>query len=355
MRINALKSKLIRENIAALITSGVNTRYFTGYQGAGALFLSPGRQVFLTDARFSGEAEKIITNCDVAQYKDFYEALNGLVGDEKIKDLHIEAEKTAVARLDKYKDKLPAVNFLTGGDLDKEISAMRAVKSAEEIKFMREAQEIAETAFFHILDYIETGMTEKEIAIELEYFMFKNGAEKISFGTIAVSGVNSAFPHGTPTDKKIEKGDFLTLDFGAVVNGYHSDMTRTVAVGEPGGEKKEIYSLVLKAQEAALEGLKEGLSCKEADARARNIIAEAGYGENFGHGTGHGVGLEVHESPTVSSKSEETEILEEGNVITVEPGIYLPGKFGVRIEDMAVIKDDGYLNLTEADKSLIVL
>ncbi len=183
--------------------------------------------------------------------------------------------------------------------------------------------------------------------------MLKNGAEALSFDTIVVSGVNSSMPHGVPSEKIIEDGDFITMDFGAVVDGYHSDMTRTVAVGFVTDEQQKVYDTVLKAQMASLDVIKSGISCIDADRAARDVIVNAGYGDYFGHGTGHGVGVEIHEIPNLSPKS--TMTLEIGNIVTVEPGIYLPGKFGVRIEDMVFVTENGCKNLTNAQKSLIVL
>ena len=203
------------------------------------------------------------------------------------------------------------------------------------------------------MKFIKVGVTEKEIALELDFYMLSHGAEAVSFETIAVSGKNSSMPHGVPTDKKIENGDFITMDFGAVYNGYHSDMTRTVIVGEPTEKQKEVYETVLKAQTEALAVLKAGVSGVDADKAARDIIDAKGYKENFGHGTGHGVGIEIHESPNLSPYSKA--ILETGNIVTVEPGIYIPDEFGVRIEDMALITEDGYINLTSCEKELIIL
>ena len=183
--------------------------------------------------------------------------------------------------------------------------------------------------------------------------MLKNGADALSFDTIAVSGKNSSMPHGVPTDKKIEKGDFITMDYGAVCDFYHSDMTRTVAVGEVSSKQIEVYETVLKAQEEAFRVMKAGVPCKDVDKAARDTIVNAGYGEYFGHGLGHGVGVEIHELPSLNPSS--GAILEVGNIVTNEPGIYLPGEFGVRIEDMALITEDGYENLTLSEKKLIVL
>ena len=183
--------------------------------------------------------------------------------------------------------------------------------------------------------------------------MLSHGAEALSFETIAISGANTSKPHGVPTEKKIEDGDFVTMDYGAVVNGYHSDMTRTVAVGHVSDEQKKIYDIVLKAQLASLEILRSGLKCSDGDKAARDVITEAGYGEFFRHSTGHGVGIEIHEKPNLSPKSVTT--LRTGNIVTVEPGIYIPGKFGVRIEDMALITENGCQNLTNAAKELVIL
>ena len=239
------------------------------------------------------------------------------------------------------------------GAVDRAITSLRMIKSADEIALMKSAQEIAERAFTHILDFIKPGVTEREVSLELDYFMLRSGAEALSFETIAVSGVNSSMPHGVPSDKKIENGDFVTMDYGAVCGGYHSDMTRTVAVGNVSAEQKKVYDTVLKAQLAALEAMRPGVRCADADRAARDVIEAAGYGEFFGHGTGHGVGIEIHEEPRVSPTA--VDILETGNVVTDEPGIYLPGQFGVRIEDMVLITENGFENLTKAPKELIVL
>lgn len=236
---------------------------------------------------------------------------------------------------------------------DKIIDSFRAVKSDEEIENICKAQRIAEAALKHILGFIKIGVTEKEIALELDHYMLSHGAEALSFETIAISGANTSKPHGVPTEKKIEDGDFVTMDYGAVVNGYHSDMTRTVAVGHVSDEQKKIYDIVLKAQLASLEILRSGLKRSDGDKAARDVITEAGYGEFFRHSTGHGVGIEIHEKPNLSPKSVTT--LRAGNIVTVEPGIYIPGKFGVRIEDMALITENGCQNLTNAAKELVIL
>lgn len=227
------------------------------------------------------------------------------------------------------------------------------IKSEYEIQCISKASALGDRCFSHILGFIEPGMSEKQIAAEIEMFLFENGAEKLAFDTIVVSGARSCLPHGEPTDKIVEKGEFLTLDFGAVVDGYCGDMTRTIAIGSATPLMKMIYDIVLEAQLAAIEVIKAGVSCYDADKTARDIIVKAGYGDNFTHGLGHGIGTQVHEAPRLNAKSEE--ILEKNMAITIEPGIYLPGLFGVRIEDLAIVTDFGIINKVNSKKDLIIL
>ena len=215
------------------------------------------------------------------------------------------------------------------------------------------AQRIAERAFDEVLGEIKPGMTEREIAAELVYRMLRNGAENISFDPIVVTGAKTSMPHGVPGDRKVQRGDFLTMDFGCIYKGYCSDMTRTVAIGGVSDEMKAVYNIVLKAQLAGIAAAKAGLKGREIDAAARKVIDEAGYGEYFGHGFGHGIGLEVHEEPNAGPVSEA--LMEPGVVISAEPGIYLPGRFGVRIEDVIIITENGCENITTAKKELIIL
>jgi Xaa-Pro aminopeptidase len=228
-----------------------------------------------------------------------------------------------------------------------------AIKTAKEIETISRAAALGDRCFSHILGFIEPGMTEKRIAEEIERFLYDGGAEGLAFDTISVSGERSCLPHGEPTDKVIQKGEFLTLDFGAVIDGYCGDMTRTVAIGFVTDEMKRVYDTVLEAQLAAIDFIKAGVACFNADKVARDIIANAGYGEYYPHGLGHGVGTLVHEAPTLNSKS--SEILEKDMVITIEPGIYIPNKFGVRIEDLAIVTDFGIINKVESKKDLIIL
>ncbi len=227
------------------------------------------------------------------------------------------------------------------------------VKTPEELLLIMKAEAIGDMVFEHILDYIKIGMTEIQIAEEIEKTFYKLGAEGLSFPSIVVSGVNSNQPHGEPSDKKICEGEFLTLDIGAVYKGYCGDMTRTIAIGYATEEMKEVYNVVLKSQLAGLEAVKAGVRCFDVDKICRDIITEAGYGEYYIHGTGHGVGTEVHEPPTLNQRSDE--FLQENQAVTVEPGIYLPDKFGVRIEDLAIVTSFGIINCVRSEKELIIL
>lgn len=227
------------------------------------------------------------------------------------------------------------------------------IKTPEALLQIMKAEAMGDACFSHILEYMKIGMTELQVAEEIERTLRKLGAEDLAFPTICVSGTRTEFPHGEPTDKVIEAGDLVTIDMGAVVNGYCGDMTRTVAMGHVTEEQRSIYELVLQSQEAGLSALKAGVRCFDIDKICRDMIAEAGYGEQFVHGTGHGVGVEVHEAPTLNRKSDE--ILEEFMPVTVEPGIYLPGLFGVRIEDLAIVTNFGIINTTKSAKELIIL
>lgn len=343
-------NKLPKNVDGALIVSPENRRYFTGFDASdGFLFITKSGSVFLTDSRYIEAAKDKIICCEVEEQKgklmDYAKRFN-------CKVLAVEADRLTVTQLKNLRKALHGIKLTTVGT-DKTIDSFRAVKNEAEIENICKAQRIAEAAFDHILGFIKVGVTEKEVALELDHYMLSHGADSLSFETIAISGANTSKPHGVPTDKKIEHGDFVTMDYGAVVNGYHSDMTRTVAVGAASDEQKKIYKIVFEAQLAVLRVLKNGVKCSDADKAARDVITEAGYGEYFRHSAGHGVGIEIHEKPFISPKS--TATLRSGNVVTDEPGIYIPGKFGVRIEDMALITENGCKNLTKAPKELIII
>lgn len=352
MNIQKLQSQL-NQNDAFIVTSPENRRYLTGFASSdGYLLITKTEAVFLIDSRYIEAAQNQITECsEIALLASLSAQLPEYIENLGITMLYTEAERMSVAEFEKIKKIVPCV--CAADKVDEKINELRRAKCDFEKNKILKAQSIAEKAFDHVLTFIREGVTEREIALTLDFFMLKNGAECVSFETIAVSGKNSSMPHGVPSDKKIEKGDFITMDFGAVVDGYHSDMTRTVAVGEVSSKQAEVYETVLSAQKKSLEILKAGVSCFDADKAARDIIRNAGYGGFFGHGTGHGVGIEIHEEPRVSPKS--NAILQIGDVVTVEPGIYIPSEFGVRIEDMAFIAENGCENLTKSPKNLIIL
>lgn len=339
---------------AALVISPVNRHYLTGFNSSdGLLFIAKQAAVFLTDSRYIEAAQAAVTHCTVKESKDTCAQLRALCKQHRIVRVYIEAEHTTLEQAARLQKQLQGRVRLRSTRLDTQLRRLRNAKSAEEVQCIRRAQRIAEAALAHLLALPLAGMTEREAALELDYTMLRQGAEALSFETIAVAGENGSKPHGVPGSRKLRAGDFLTLDFGAVVDGYHSDMTRTVAIGTPGAEQSKIYDTVLRAQQAALEILKPGVPCKDVDAAARGVIENAGYGEHFRHSTGHGVGLEIHEAPSLFGRSKA--VLEPGMVVTIEPGIYVPGFCGVRIEDMALITESGYENLTTAPKELIML
>ncbi|MBQ5591696.1 MAG: aminopeptidase P family protein [Clostridia bacterium] len=351
--LNELVSMLPKSADGVLIVSETNRRYFTSFTSSdGILLVTRKGSVFLTDSRYIEEAQNTVKCCEVEELKKLSEQLPELCRKFGVRVLMAESERLTVAQLGAYRRLLKGITVTTVGT-DKIIDTLRMVKKDFEIESVIKAQRIAEKALDHALGMIRVGVTERELALTLDFFMLKNGAQAVSFETIAISGANTSKPHGVPTDKKIERGDFVTMDFGAVVNGYHSDMTRTVAVGEVSDEQVRVYETVLEAQLKALDILREGVKCSDADACARIYINEKGYGEYFRHSLGHGVGLEIHEKPNLSPKSEQ--VLRAGNIVTVEPGIYIPGKFGVRIEDMATITKFDCVNLTKFTKNLAIL
>lgn len=337
-----------------IITDPVNRRYFTGMKSsAGILLVFPKESVFLIDFRYIEKARKTVRNCEVVLEKgNVYDQIQKILSSRGVKKVAVDSETCTVAELNKYKSLLNC-EILSDERFAVEIRKIRSVKSQDEIDKIIAAQRIAENGFQHMLNFIKAGKTEKEIQLELDYYMLSNGAEGLSFDTIALSGKNTSLPHGVPSDKKVENGEFVLMDFGAVVDGYHSDMTRTVCVGKPTEEMEKVYNIVLKAQLAALKEIKSNVTGKSIDKIARDIITAEGYGENFGHSLGHGVGMEIHEDPVASPRRDD--ILSENSIVTVEPGIYLEDKFGVRIEDFVIVKNDGCQNMTSAPKNLITL
>lgn len=339
---------------AILVSDGYNMRYLSGFTGAtGYLLITKNSKTLFTDSRYTIAAtaqapDYTVVEVDAA--RDYCAAINKVLEAENIESLGFEALQVRYSTYESFKTRLIVKELvpLTG-----ELTDLRRIKNAEEIALHRQAEHIGDIAFEEILKEIKPGMTELEVAAKLEYIMKMNGADKLSFESIVASGVNSSKPHAEPGRKKIEAGDFLTMDFGCVYQGYCSDMTRTIVVGKASEKQKEIYNTVLAAQLAVLDMLKPGLKGKEYDKVARDVIYNAGYEGYFGHGLGHSVGLEIHENPRFSMTEED--IVEAGMIMTVEPGIYIPDFGGVRIEDMVVMTESGYENLTYSKKELIEL
>lgn len=341
---------------AILVTDRYNMRYIASYRGEGVLVYTGDHRYVVTDSRYT---EQVQRECDGYKCMDiagkgYVGCINEILGDIACDkgSLRVGFENQSISYRE-YQEYSAGLTHACLVDLDGSLDAMRQIKTDEEIEKLRTAESIGDAAFAHIVEYIRPGLTEKEIALELEYFMKKNGAEGLSFDTIAASGLNSSMPHAIPTDKPLQDGDFLTMDFGCLYEGYCSDMTRTVAIGHVSDHMREVYETVLRAQTESMKSIRAGMPCNEVDGVARRIIADAGYGDCFGHGLGHSVGLFIHENPRFSPKC--TDILKPGMVITVEPGIYIPGQFGVRIEDLVAVTEDGFVNLTKSDKQLIVI
>ena len=354
-RLNSLRSFISDKREALLLTDEVNIGYFCGFfHSEGALLVTRSRAVLFVDFRYI-EAAKQKADCEVVCFKRLYEEIGELCKNEDVELLHLEASHITVQRFGQLKKILDEFNvsLCTDGRSDSFISDIRVIKDPSELEKIQTAQTIAEKAYLELLNDIKAGVTERELAARLQFYMLRNGAEAVSFDLITISGKKTSLPHGVPSDNRVCEGDFFTCDFGAVYDGYHSDTTRTVAVGHASDEMMEIYDIVLRAQLTALDKVMPGVLCSDIDKTARDIISEAGYGDYFGHATGHGVGLYIHEQPSVSSKSKT--VLRTGMVITDEPGIYLPNRFGVRIEDMLSVTEQGYHNFVSLSKELIVI
>lgn len=350
-KLKEFEAKLPKEIDAFLVCSGINRRYFTNFSStAGALLITKEKSYLFLDFRYIEMAQKSVKDVELVFFSEFYEDFNNFLEEKGVKKLAIETEHTSIKKYEEYKENIKNVKFVCDENLDKEVLSFRSKKTEEEINKIKLSQEVTDAAFSYILEFIAQGRTEKEVAFEIESFILKN-AEANSFPAIVVSGKNSSLPHGRPSSKKLEKGDLVTMDFGAVLDGYCSDMTRTVCVGAPSSFQKELYSTVLNAQEIGLKTIKEGLICKDVDAKVREYFKQFNYVEEFGHGLGHGVGLEIHEDPYLNKICDIK--LEKNMVVTVEPGLYLKDKMGIRIEDMVVVKEDGILNLTKSSKEFI--
>ncbi len=333
---------------AILLTSAVNTYYATGFEyDDGYAIVTRDGAYLLCDFRYIEAAQSSEGTVKIELGRG---VLSETVEKLNIKVLGYEDEELTVSALEGLKATMPKVEFVPTGSL---LSELRAVKDADELAFIEQAQQITDAGFAHIVRYIadnKCNLTETQTALELEFFMRKQGSQGVAFQTICVSGPSSSMPHGVPSDVILRKG-FLTMDFGARINGYCSDMTRTVVIGKADEETKKLYNTVLKAQLSALDFLKAGVTGADADKIARDII-DADHPGTFGHSLGHGVGLYIHESPNLSFRATEKKLVP-GNVVTIEPGIYISGMHGCRIEDMAVITETGIKNFTKSTKELI--
>lgn len=339
---------------ALLLLNESNMHYLCGFSPSEGviLLLKNGDCYHIVDSRYTetayNHAKK--TNINVIESNGtFYEEISKICKNNNVNKIAFENETISLKQFNTYK-KATNCEFV---EIDDKFMRIRNVKSDEEISLMKEANSIAEKSFLELLNYVEVGKTEKELQSYFDYLMAKNGSDGLSFGTILLTGAHTSLPHGVPSDLKIKDGDFVLFDFGATSKGYHSDMTRTVAVGNATDEMKEMYNLVLKAQLTGIDALKAGVKCADVYKAAWDVLEEKQMAKYFRHGLGHGVGLDIHEGFNASPKS--TDTYEIGNVTSIEPGIYIPNKFGIRIEDVCVVTENGNIDISTVNKDLIIL
>lgn len=352
-RIDVLRKSISKSSLeAALITGEVNIRYYSGFTSSDGVFLVTQKGAYLvTDFRYTIQAKAQTKGCcEVieASYTEQFNRIREFLTADGCKRAAFEQDEMTVGLFKNY-EAMP-VEWVPFGE---EISLPRMIKSSEEVESLQKAQRIADQSFLEWLGRIGPGMTEREAVAELNYVCMKNGSEGASFDPIVAGGENGAMPHAVPGERKLKKGELVVTDFGCMIDGYHSDMTRTFAIGNVDGQCKEIYEIVKATQQLALDSLKGGIEGKALDKIARDYITSTGYGPQFGHGLGHGIGLQIHENPYATVSSKDT--LLSGMTITIEPGIYLEGKCGVRIEDCCVVTDEGHLNLVSVTKELLTI
>ena len=337
---------------AMLITSEPGEFYAMGFHGEGAALITPDKTWYYTDSRYIEAAQQQITGAQVAQlpkgvrYRDL---VGDLVKEAGVSRLGFEEQYMSVADHTIWTENIQA-EFVPASEL---LTQLRQVKDADELAAMREAQRITDEALLEILNFLKPGLTESEVAARLTYIMARKGAERNSFDPIVACGANGSKPHAVPGPAVIEKGQFVTMDFGCVVGGYCSDITRTVAVGKPTEEMELVYNTVLKAQLAGIAVARAGVTGKEVHQAGAKVIADAGYGDYFGHGFGHSLGIEIHEDPGFHNRNDKP--IPAGALLSAEPGIYLPGRFGVRIEDVIMLTEEGCVDITRSPKQLIIL
>lgn len=350
-RVNRLKRIMSDKGVnALLVTKRENVRYLTGFTGsAGSVLMTSGKPWLITDFRYKLQAAQEAPDARVLiQKKDFIQALREAAARSRVETISFDESSLTVEILKKFRKE----GFSLRGQPDL-TAQLRQVKDRREVAAIAKAVSRAEESFRLLKRFIKPGVTERFLAVKLEFLMRGKGARRAAFDSIVASGPNGAMPHASVSDRPIKKGDLITFDFGAEADGYHSDITRTVCLGRPSGRQREIHALVLKAQQKAIDAIRPDLPCVEVDRAARDTIAAAGFGKNFGHGTGHGIGLLVHEGPSVSPRSQDA--VKPGMIFTVEPGVYIPGWGGVRIEDMVHVTEQGNILLTSLTRELEII
>ncbi len=352
-RLKRLKRKVSGAGLEGLLVSKlVNIRYLCGFSGsAGLLLVTAAKVSLLVDGRYWEQAESEVMAVEIAPCRaGLTTCLEKLLQGCGISRLGFESEHTSYHRARDLEEKLPGQKLVPTEGL---VEGLRECKDQGEVRQIRKAASLADRAFRHLLQCVKPGMREREVRAELQHFLGLAGSEGEAFPTIVASGPRSALVHGVAGGRRLKKGEPLVLDFGAVYNGYFSDLTRVLIAGRMSGRHKKVHQVLCQAQRAAIESIKAGRLARLVDSRARQVVCAAGYGEYFTHGLGHGVGLEVHESPTLSEVS--TAILRAGMVVTVEPGIYMPGDFGMRLEDLVLVREDGAEVLSKAPRRLYEL
>lgn len=337
---------------AMLITSEPGEFYAMGFHGEGVALVAPGKTWYYTDSRYIEAAQQLISGAEVGLYPkggSYYTVVSELVKENNIVKLGFEEQYMSVAHHTGWTKAVEA-EFVPASGL---LTELRQVKDAGELAAMKEAQRITDEALLEILNFLKPGLTEQEVAARLTYIMARKGAERNSFDPIVACGANGSKPHAVPGPDVIQKGQFVTMDFGCKVGGYCSDMTRTVAIGQPSEEMEFVYNTVLKAQLAGIAAAHAGVTGKEVHEAGAKVIEDAGYGEYFGHGFGHSLGIEIHEDPGFHTRNDKP--IPAGALLSAEPGIYLPGKFGVRIEDVIMLTEGGCIDITHSPKQLIIL
>lgn len=356
MRLEKLSQLIIEHNADAMILyDESNMHYACGFsKSEGAVIITKdGKGYHIVDSRYTEIALKYAakSNLEVIEINtSFMDEIEKIISKHNIKSLLFENETISYSKYIQLKEKNKNIEFI---NLSNQLMKLRNIKDIEEIKLIKEANNIAEKSFLELLPEVKAGKTEKELAALFDYIMSKNGSDGVSFDTILLTGEHTSMPHGVPDDRVIKDGDFVLFDFGATKNGYHSDMTRTVAVGHATDEMEEMYNLVLKAQIAGIKALNDGVKCADVYQSAYDVLETKEMGKYFRHSLGHGVGLDIHEGYNASPKSKD--IFEVGNVTSIEPGIYIPDKFGIRIEDLLYISPRGRENLSKITKELIIL